>query len=177
MADTDEDLLVALRGGELRAFDELYARYERRLFGYVLRLVGDRDLAEDLFQDVLLTVVRDATFDPARGRFSAWLFTVARNRCREQRRRAETRERGDARVPATALPDPEGVLARVRSVRAAMAGLPAEQQELLVLKQVGELSYREIATMQGVKEGTIKSRLHAAMSAFRRALEEIGEGR
>jgi RNA polymerase sigma-70 factor (ECF subfamily) len=56
-----------------------------------------------------------------------------------------------------------------------MAGLPEGQQDLLVLKQVGELSYREIAELQGEHEGTIKSRLHAAMKAFRQRLEEIGE--
>jgi RNA polymerase sigma-70 factor (ECF subfamily) len=57
-----------------------------------------------------------------------------------------------------------------------MAALPDAQQELLVLKQVGELSYREIAELQGIQEGTVKSRLHAAMRAFRERLAEVGEG-
>lgn len=172
----DEELLAALRGGDLRAFDELYTRYERRLFGYIRRIVEDRDLAEDLMQDVLLTVIRDRSYDPTKGRFSAWLFTVARNRCLQERRRSAIRERSSgADSPAPSV-DPEEAMGRRGQVRAAMAGLSDAQQQLLLLKQVGELTYREIADMHGVAEGTIKSRLHAATRAFRRRLAEIGEG-
>lgn len=172
---SDEDLLRATRAGDLRAFDRLYLRYERRLFGYLCRMVGDRSLAEDLLQDVMLTVIRTDSFDPARGRFSAWLFTVARNRCGEHRRRAAVRERDPLPTPDHSA-DPETTTDRNRRVRVAMAGLTDAQQQLLLLKQVGELTYRELADLHGVAEGTIKSRLHAATKAFRRRLAEIGEG-
>lgn len=171
----DEDLLEATRQGDLRAFDQLYTRYERRLFGYIRRMIGDRDQAEDLLQDVLLTVIRDRSYDPSKGRFSAWLFTVARNRCLQQRRRAEVRERAP-RLPSEPVADPEQRVARTQQVRSAMAGLTDAQQQLLLLKQVGELTYRELADIHGVAEGTIKSRLHAATQAFRRRLAELGEG-
>lgn len=172
---TDEDLVTRLRDGDVGAFDVLYARYERRLFGYLRRFVGDRALAEDLFQDVLLTVLGDHSFDPARGRFAAWVFTVARNRVRMHGRHAAVVAAATTPAAATPAVDPEESTDRVRSVRVAMAALPQGQQELLVLKQVGELSYREIAELQGEHEGTIKSRLHAAMKAFRQRLAEIGE--
>lgn len=172
---TDEELLAAVRRGDLRAFDRLYTRYERRLFGYMRRIVDDRDLAEDLFQDVLLTVLRDRGYDPTRGRFSAWLFTVARNRCLEHLRRDGPRTKAEAHESPRTPEDPEVAIGRSRQVRAAMAGLPAAQQQLLVLKQVGDLTYREIADIHGVAEGTIKSRLHAAMKAFRQRLAEMGE--
>jgi len=171
----DEDLLAATRQGDLRAFDELYTRYERRLFGYIRRMVGDRNQAEDLLQDVLLTVIRDRSYDPSKGRFSAWLFTVARNRCLQHRRRAEVRERSPG-LPPEPVADPEQRVARTQQVRSAMAGLTDAQQQLLLLKQVGELTYRELADIHGVAEGTIKSRLHAATQAFRRRLAELGEG-
>lgn len=173
----DEELLTAVRSGDLRAFDRLYARYERRLFGYMLRILGDREQAEDLFQDVVLTVLRDRGYDPARGRFSAWLFTVARNRCLEEMRRARGRDEkaDDLPAPKSIAEDPEQSIGRRRQVRAAMAGLPPAQQHLLLLKQVGDLTYREIADIHGVAEGTIKSRLHAAMKAFRERLLRIGE--
>src|SRR5688572_7215517 len=171
---TDEDLVVRLRAGDLAAFDELYLRYERRLFGYLRRFVGDRALAEDLFQDVLLTVIADRSFDPSRGRFGAWVFTVARNKWRMHGRHAAV-EAAAAAPTSTSTIDPEDAAGRNKSVRDAMAALPDAQQELLVLKQVGELSYREIAELQGIQEGTVKSRLHAAMRAFRERLAEVGE--
>jgi RNA polymerase sigma-70 factor, ECF subfamily len=177
---SDEALLIALREGELAAFDELHRRWARRLYGYVLRHVGDAVIADDLFQDVFLTVLRDRSYDPARGRFAAWLFALARNRCLDQRRADERRAHRSADMPdeppaqhPIALGDPEETLARAqqgRTVRAAIAGLPEAQRQLLILKQVGGLTYREIGEMHGIPEGTVKSRLHAAVSAFRRAL-------
>jgi RNA polymerase sigma-70 factor (ECF subfamily) len=179
---SDEALVAALRGGELAAFDELYRRWGRRLYGYLLRHTGDAAMADDLFQDVFFTVLRDRSYDPARGRFGAWLFTLARNRCLDQRR-AEDRKahrRGDMPriVAAEGEDDPETSLVRDQqgsTVRAAMADLPEAQRQLLLLKQVGGLTYREIGELHGIPEGTVKSRLHAAVSAFRRAL--TGESR
>jgi RNA polymerase sigma-70 factor (ECF subfamily) len=178
---SDEALIEAVRTGDLDAFDVLYARYEARLFGYIRRLIDDRALAEDLFQDVLMGVLKDRTYDPAKGRFSAWLFTVARNRCLMERRKLARRAEADARepalgaVPRAALVPLEEAYDRGEQVRAAMAGLPDTQRQLLLLKQVGELTYKEIATMLGVAEGTIKSRIHAATKAFRHQLALQGE--
>ena len=179
-SSSDEALLIALRGGELTAFDELYRRWARRLYGYVLRHVAEPAIADDLFQDVFVTVLRDRSYDPTRGRFAAWLFALARNRCLDWRRAADRRAHRTTELPDE-LPvrlvagsnDPEETLARDqqgRSVRAAIAGLPEAQRQLLILKQVGGLTYREIGELHGIPEGTVKSRLHAAVSAFRRAL-------
>jgi RNA polymerase sigma factor (sigma-70 family) len=174
---TDENLIERLRGGDLAAFDVLYARYETRLFGTIRRMVADESAAEDIFQDVFFKVLRDRSFDPRRGRFSAWVFTVARNRILQERRKHQRR---DARKHLIAEPvqvpesTPEEALERVTKVRRAMGQLDEPQQQLLLLKQVGNLSYREIGEILGVAEGTIKSRLHAAMNAFRRCLGEPG---
>jgi RNA polymerase sigma-70 factor (ECF subfamily) len=174
---TDEALLTAIRAGQLEAFDELYRRYAGRLFGYIRRFAPEPSSAEDLFQEVFMKVLRDRTYDPKRGRFSAWVFTVARNACRMQQRRVETRARHDAAAQGPAADaDLEDAVGRRRQVRAAIAGLPEDQRQLLLLKQVGDLTYREIADIHGVAEGTVKSRLHAAMKAFRTRLAAKGEG-
>lgn len=173
--ESDEALVAALRGGELAAFDVLYQRYAARLFGYVRRMVDDDATAEDLLQDVILSVLQPGGFDETRGRFGAWLFAVARNRCLDLRRAAA---RGAARAPLLAAsvdrehaPDER----RRNAVRTAVASLPEAQQQLLLLKQIGGLTYREIAEVHGIPEGTVKSRLHAAVEAFRQALARIGE--
>lgn len=180
---TDEALIAATRSGDMDAFDQLYARYERRLYGYIVRLTGNRELAEDLFQEVFMGVLKDRSFDPDKGRFAAWLFTVARNRCLMERRKQKRRR---ALRPRLAVPeveqDLEQAVDRNNRVWAAMEQLTEPQRQLLLLKQVGELTYKEIASMLDVAEGTVKSRLHAATVAFRHQLaqplghQQQGEG-
>jgi RNA polymerase sigma-70 factor (ECF subfamily) len=175
---TDEELVVEIRRGEPGAFDELYRRYERRLFGYIRRMVQDRDLAEDLFQEVVLIVLCDRSVDLAEGKFAAWIFTVARNRClthlRQSDRRAEKlREwatRGPEIPPARS---PEEIAVRrdeLATLRTALEALSPAHQDALLLKEMGRLTYREIAEIQEVPEGTAKSRLHHAIKSIRRIL-------
>lgn len=169
---SDEALVAALRGGDLEAFERLYDRYERRLYGYIRRFVAEASVADDLFQDVFVTVLRDRTYDPERGRFAAWLFMVARNRCLGEQRRTRTREALAGQLQEHLTPAPAIDIDDAGRVHAAVAALPEPQRQLILLKQLGELTYREIAGLLGVAEGTIKSRLHAATAALRRLLTE-----
>lgn len=173
---TDEELVRATRAGDGDAFDALYRRYSGKLFSYLVRLSGDRAAAEDLLQDVFLAVLRDRGFDLRAGGFGAWLFTVARrralNRARDDGRRAQhTRQLPtDAPRPLT----PETALAQRELLLAGLATLPEAHRDALVLKEVAGLTYREIAAVQEVPEGTAKSRLHHAIQSLR-ALLRPGE--
>ncbi len=171
---TDETLVRATRRGDEAAFDELYRRYGHRLFSYVLRLLGDRELAEDLLQEVFMAVLRDRSFDLRPGGFGAWIFTVARRRCLNQLRADARhddkldafREAGDA----ASARSPEAAVEARQLVLAGLASLSLAQRDALVLKEVGGLTYREIAVIQEVPEGTAKSRLHFAIRTIRSLL-------
>src|SRR5262249_24856543 len=146
------------------------------LFGYLLRTVRDRAVAEDLFQDVVLTVLRDDAVDLRPGRFAGWLFTVARNRSLDHlRARDRQREKlrdaaADPRPPPRSPEELSEVGEELARLRAALASLSEAHQDALMLKQVGRLTYRQIAELQSVPEGTAKSRLHFAIRAVRRVL-------
>lgn len=179
--EADEVLVQRVRQGEVDAFDELYQRYHRRLYSYILRYVADRDLAEDLLQEAFIAVLRDRGFDLEQGRFGGWLFTVARNAClthlRDTRRR-ETKACELETLEHSQRSSPEEQTDRrqkMATIQAALTALPEAQQDALILKQVAELTYGQIAQILGVPEGTIKSRLHLAIKELRRRVATQGE--
>src|SRR5262245_5753283 len=172
---SDEELVSAIRRGDLAAFDELYARYSGRLFGYLFRLLGDRVAAEDVFQEVFIEVLDKDAFELREKQFAGWLFTVARNRCITHVRTSERR-----RAALAAAPPPSAVDARFEeraerqskldAVSSVLESLSEAHREVLLLKEIGGFTYRQIAELQAVPEGTAKSRLHFAVRALRRAL-------
>jgi RNA polymerase sigma-70 factor (ECF subfamily) len=179
--EEDEALVQRIRGGDTAAFDALYRRYGRRLFSYIRRHVRDLHQAEDLYQEVFLSVLRDRGFDLQRGGFGGWLFTVARNAClthlRDAGRREAKHEALEREPPRPASSTPEEELARrqqAHAFRSALSNLPAPQQEVLLLKQLGELTYQQIGQVLGIPEGTVKSRVHQAVRGLQRRLASEG---
>jgi RNA polymerase sigma-70 factor (ECF subfamily) len=162
----DEELVRAVAGGDGNALGELCRRWERRLFAFLARHTGGRDV-EDLYQETWLRVVRAAPrFDPRR-RFSTWLFQIALNLARDWHRRAppEPVERGAG--------DPGGgdATARVDAALDAtrlLAALPEPQREVVVLRYYHDLAEDEVAEILGCPRGTVKSRLHHAMARLAR---------
>src|SRR5947209_17991077 len=110
--ETDEALFARARGGDMAAFDRLYGRHERRLFGFILRLLGDRADAEEIFHDVFLSAFKARHVEIQDARFAAWLYRIARNACankvRSRKRGANAMLKLGDETPAA--PSPEELL-------------------------------------------------------------------
>jgi len=187
---TDEDLLVALRGGHADSLGLLVARWEGPLLRFVSRMVDRPDEARDVCQETFLRILDKADAFRDGARFSTWMYQIALNLCRDQTRRkrrwgrlmmapsgdedAAPREHAAPDTletnPAAAFEDTE----RRGAVRRALAGLPSEQREVLLLKEYEGLKFREIADVLGVPESTVKSRMYAGLDAMRTSLSALG---
>jgi RNA polymerase sigma-70 factor (ECF subfamily) len=169
----DEDLVGLVADGDERALSELYDRYSRPVYATGLRLLGDKQLAEELVQDAFTSVWRNAaSFDQTRASFATWLYRIARNRATDLDRRRRVRprpagEHGLYALPGGPLPE-EAVDAW--DVANALSRLPSEHREVLELAYFEDLSQREISRRTGIPLGTIKSRTTAALKRFRQAI-------
>ncbi len=178
--EADEVLLGRVGRGDAEALTALYQRYANGLFWFLLRLAGDRMLAEEILQDTLLAVWRSAAGFAGRSQVRTWLYGVARRQAHNRLRVARPVEAGldevaDVRV---AEPGPEELaLASVERDRilAALDQLSLAHREVVMLTFTAELSQAEIAEVLGVPVGTVKSRLHHARAALVRQLAELEE--
>ena len=167
--DSDEALMRRVQSGETPAFTELFTRYRSRLYGFLVRRVGD-SAADDLFQETWLRVVRARErFDPGR-RFSTWLFQIANNLCRDSGRRRAARGRAEDAMREMGCSDPRlrtPALDLRLDVQRRIAELPGRLQEVLLLRYFEQMTETEIAEAVGIPAGTVKSRLHAAIHTLR----------
>jgi RNA polymerase sigma-70 factor (ECF subfamily) len=165
---TDELLLPALARGEEKAFLTVYRRRQASIYRYALHLSGDADVAAETVQEAFLSLLRDAgRLDPARGTVLAWLFAVARNqvlsqlRARQRYLSLDYDEQGEPTAAGCVLADLEQDQFSGR-LRELMATLPPAYREVLVLCDMQELSYEDVARIAGCPIGTVRSRLHRA---------------
>jgi len=160
------------------AFMRLFDHFAPRVKGYLIKQGAEPALAEDLAQDVMLTLWRRADrFDPAQARVGTWVFAIARNRRIDVFRRTNKPEL-DPDDPALAPSEPAAADDVVEAgqwrekIGAAVAALPEEQAELVRLAFFEELTHSEIAARSGLPLGTVKSRLRLALGRMRRRFEE-----
>ena len=171
-AFNDEDLLRLALAGDEGAFTALYRRRQPSVYRFALQMSGSRSVAEDVTQEVFLTLVRDGQrFDPERGRLLAFLFGIARHhvlrRLARERSFIQMAEGEDDASSATLVAegDPLDELTRgemIAQVRAAVLALPPHYREVVVLCELHEMSYAEAAEVIGCAIGTVRSRLHRA---------------
>jgi RNA polymerase sigma factor (sigma-70 family) len=186
--ESDESQMLAYAGGSTRAFEQLYARHRGGTYRYLLRHTGNPATAEELHQEVWLSVVRARDTWSAQARFATWLYTIARNRLvdhwrtRRGARLVSLDDEGiESAVEAALMADrnetgPLSLTMHVESGQrlvAALEGIPPAQRDAFLLHVEGGLGLREIAALSGASIETVKSRLRYAYGRLRTALEDL----
>jgi RNA polymerase sigma-70 factor (ECF subfamily) len=182
MERSDEYLLELAISGDGTSFGELVRRWERRIYSFIWRHVGNSEEARDLTQDTFTKAFQnlDRLADPSR--FSSWLYKIALNECRMRFRRQKgkypvswedniselSRFSRDDVTPEKALETKE----RVDQLRSAFADLPVEQREVLIMKEYQGLRFHEISQILGIPLSTAKSRLYLGLKTLRRLMED-----
>lgn len=161
-------LLAGVRGGDRAAFEALFRRFHRPLAAYLLRLTGRPEAVDELVDDTLLVVWRQADRFDGRSRLSTWIFGIAYKKALkhlERRRREESRTGESDAEPVAPEDGPERLQVRrelTRQVAAALDKLSAEQRGVVVLTYYHGLSYPEIAEVMDCPVGTVKTRMFHA---------------
>jgi RNA polymerase sigma-70 factor (ECF subfamily) len=176
---SDGELIQRAAGGDRSAFEDLYRRYARPVFGFALRRLGDRGRAEDAVQETFASVWRSAgSYKPERGPGAPWLYAVARNAIVD---RARARSDTPSEIPETASDEP-GPDARAEQswvawrVHRALEELPEREHEVIALAYWSGLSQSEVAEYLGIPIGTVKTRTRSALARLAEVLGDDLEG-
>lgn len=188
---SDEMLMVRYKRGDRDAFAELVRRYERPLYNFSVRYVGNRDAAREVTQDAFLRVVKRSADFKHESRFSTWIFSITRNLCIDELRKAKHRnhpsldaqnESGTSlgeklNVSGVALDGEQGASNNQlrEGILKAIDGLPEDQREVFLLRQMGGVPFAEIARITGTPENTVKSRMRYALERLQKELQAFAE--
>ena len=191
--DADAQLMMRFKAGDLAAFEVLFARHARSLVNFAFRFVRNREVAEELAQEVFIKVHDAAPGYRPEARFTTWLFRIATNVCLNEIRRAQYKARhesldappgDDADAQPLELADTSRLGADVllerravsESIKGALATLPEKQRIAFILNKYQELSYAEVAEVMDVSEKAVKSLIHRAKEAMAQRLRPLLHG-
>jgi RNA polymerase sigma-70 factor (ECF subfamily) len=181
---TDEQLLARYREGDAAAFSQLVERYQRELFHFLVRFLGDRAAAEDVFQESFLQVHQSAAQFDLERRFRPWLFTIAANKARDLMRSQARRPTNPLQASISPGDEESGQFIDLMESTAQMPGenlekeelqklvhntvmgMPDHLREILLLSYFHQFPYKQISDILAIPLGTVKSRLHAAVAHF-----------
>jgi RNA polymerase sigma-70 factor (ECF subfamily) len=178
LTQPDLGVLRKAQRGDERAFSLILRAYETPVFNYVLRLVGDRTLAEDLTQEVFLRVFQGLPGFSLRSKFTTWLFQVTKNRVLDELRANERRPRSvctlDDVPPLEAIDQPMERLEAIDALWRAVEGLNVDLKMALLLRDVVGLAYTEIADALEITLATVKWRIYKGREEVQLALAREG---
>jgi len=179
-SDWEHEVRDRLVAGDHSALADIYDQFSSFVYGLAMRVIGDTRAAEDVSQEVFIGIwERPSVFDPDRGSLRTWLGTLTHRRAVDCIRREEARHRRSEREAGRAVtaPDVEEMataLVAAERVRAALDTLPTEQREAIHLAYFGGKTYRQVAEVLEIPEGTAKSRLRLGLRRIADALEAEG---
>jgi RNA polymerase sigma factor (sigma-70 family) len=187
---SDDDLVIAVRRGEDSAFEQLFARYRTRIWTYSSRILGDADRAEDVTQEVFISVLRRLRNTERPIAFKPWVYQIAKNACIDELRRARRTqevsfdlesdgEDGSELLFPTA-PGPDVAIEskqRLEDLQGAFRGVSDLHRRMLVLRELEGLSYDEIGTRLGMSRPVVESTLFRARRRLAEEYEELISGR
>ncbi len=190
MAISDEALMLKYAKGDVGAFEQLVERHRRPLFGYLCRVLRNRETAEDTFQEVFIRVMKARSTYKKKAKFSTWLYRIAHNACIDALRRAKYRKTESLSKPKSAAgesqltlldalpspnPGPDVEFDRRQfseALKKCIERLNPDQREVFILRQYQNLPFQEIARVTGATESTVKSRMRYALKRLRKMLVE-----
>ena len=182
MTWSDEELVARSIGGDQESFNQLVLRWERPIYALAYRVIGREEDARDVCQETFLRAFRALNGFRGQAKFSAWLYRIALNLCRDWVRKErrtpvvqvpeelEVLEMAAVREPTPSVEDLVARRELTRVVERAMARLPEEQRTAIILKEYHELTFQEIADLVGCPLSTVKTRLYQGLSVLRREL-------
>jgi len=189
MVDQDLELMLKVKGGDAESFDILLRRYRMPLVSFLVRMVRDQALAEDLAQEVFLRVYQSRHRYQPEARFTTWLYRIATNlalnaiRDRKPVAAPIESEEGERESETARLPDGRPTAEqqmmesdRARIIREALGQLPENQRAAVILHKYQNVDYRQISKILGVSESAVKSLLFRAYESLRARLEPLLKG-
>jgi len=183
---TQEDLVQRWHSGDANAFEALFRQYEKLVFRTAYLITGDVEKSKDVMQEVFVAVWKwRHTFDPSRGQFTTWLHRITVNKCSKKRTKHQTailsleeaEEKGFQPESHSELPE-ELTISReeYEELMKALSALDTKYRSVVVLRYFNELSGEEIAKIEEIPLGTVKSRLHYALKSLRGIYARKSEG-
>jgi RNA polymerase sigma-70 factor (ECF subfamily) len=174
---TDTELMMSVRDGQVADLAPLFERHSARLYNYYVRLTGDRQLSEDMVQDVFLRILKYRHTFRGESRFMTWMFTIARNvqmdNSKRWYREQPLARDEDGGTPEPASDDSADRLYDASLVKEALGRLSPEKREAILLSRYEGMKYNEIAQVAGCSVENVKVRVHRAIRDLRKIFLEL----
>ena len=186
MPSTDEELVARSRGGDLDSFNQLVLRWERPIYALAYRVIGREEDARDVAQETFLRAFRALSGFKGEAKFSSWIYRITLNLCRDWIRRqrrtpvmqapegVDIIELAGEATPSASIEDLITLKELGRAVGQAMAALPEEQRNAIILKEYHGLTFQEIADLLECPLSTVKTRLYQGLTVLRKQLQAAG---